>query len=391
MDGQETAAPLRFAHPFFGAGPIETREGVAPFGNRMLDHIIERLDEVPPTRADGRLELADVIGAEGQAQIAAAGQIIIHAVGDTGEGDHSPQSDVADAMTRDYDTAHPERSPAFFLHLGDVIYGPGKEARYRDQFYTPYRHYPGKIVAIAGNHDGETGPDDPKTLAAFLANFADPKPHVPSVAGSVFRETMPLPGVYWAMDTPFAQIVGLYSNSAENPGFISGGKAGDTQKKWLVDTLKALRNQRDAGARKALVFATHHPPFSSGGHSGSHDMLLDIDGACTEAGIWPDLFLSGHSHNYQRYTRTVPVDGGRMEVPFVVTGCGGHGNGHVDPANGQTLGDHRFERSYKGYGYLRATVSPHSIITEFFAVDGTSVTRFDRCTVDLATSTVHDG
>jgi hypothetical protein len=32
-------------------------------------------------------------------------------------------------------------------------------------------------------------------------------------------------------------------------------------------------------------------------------MLKQIDAACKKAGIWPHAVLSGHAHNYQRFTR----------------------------------------------------------------------------------------
>jgi len=379
--------PLRFAHPFYITGPAAAeRAPVPPFGTRMLDHIETKLERIPQSRGNARLQLSDVIGAQGEADIAAAGEIVIHTCGDTGKGDHSPQSDVADAMAGEYDLAAPGHSPAFFLHLGDVIYGHSKDLLYRDQFYTPYRHYPGKIVAIAGNHDGEVYPGtDPETLRAFSANFTDPNPHVPDIAGSVFRQTMNLPGVYWLLDGPFVQIVGLYSNVAENPGFISGPEAGDVQKKWLGETLKALREEREGGSRKGLVFATHHPPFSSAGHSGSLEMLAEIDGLCRDAGIWPDLFLSGHSHCYQRYTRTLQAGAGEKEIPFIVAGGGGHGITKIGPARGEVIGDHRFEASYAGFGYARVTVAPGRISVEFIAVDGADKKSLDRVAVNLAT------
>jgi hypothetical protein len=72
-----------------------------------------------------------------------------------------------------------------------------------------------------GNHDGETfAGSDPKPLKAFLANFCAPKASVaPQASGAgVFRETMTQPGVYWMVDAPFVQIIGLYSYIAEGPG-----------------------------------------------------------------------------------------------------------------------------------------------------------------------------
>jgi hypothetical protein len=69
-----------------------------------------------------------------------------------------------------------------------------------------------------------------------------------------------------------------------------------------------------------VIIAVHHPPFTGGKeHGGSPLMLVDIDSACTAAGVWPHAVFSGHAHNYQRYTRTVNA----MQIPFLVAGCGG--------------------------------------------------------------------
>jgi Calcineurin-like phosphoesterase len=146
------------------------------------------------------VQLSELIGSEAVAEIEAAGAIRLHAVGDTGRPDvHNPNQDgVADQMAADYSRGGGAANPALFLHLGDVIYGPHKQQLYRDEFYRPYMKYPGKIVAVAGNHDGEVFPDtDPTPLQAFLDNFCAPTAIVPPVADEVriFRETMTLPGV----------------------------------------------------------------------------------------------------------------------------------------------------------------------------------------------------
>ena len=92
-------------------------------------------------------------------------KLIFHATGDTGKSKDSPQGDVADVMTKDFNLNQPAQSPSFFLHLGDVLYLHDKDQRLRTEFYEPYSHYPGKIIAIAGNHDGEVFPkSDPKSL-----------------------------------------------------------------------------------------------------------------------------------------------------------------------------------------------------------------------------------
>lgn len=357
----------------------------------LLAHIQGNLEPIPPPTRIPTFSLAEIIGQQGAKQIEASGSIRFHTLGDTGRGADTPQGVVAEAMQTDFDIAHPETSPAFFFHLGDVIYGPNKDQQYRPEFYEPYVHYPGKIVGIAGNHDGEVFPStDPVSLHAFLVNFCAPAQVVPAIAGTIYRETMNQPGVFYLLDAPFLQIVALYSNAAENPGFISGTIPGQAQKTWLLKTLQGIAAQRKAGTRKALVLATHHPPFTAGGHSPSTAMLADIDGVCQQAGIMPDLFLSGHSHSYQRYTRELTVGGKALQIPYIVVGTGGINDQAVPPATGQKTGDHTFVKSLKGYGYLLVEVSATSIHVTMFAVDSNTHAKsmFEAFSIDLTNNTV---
>lgn len=177
---QQATKPLRFAHPFFATTPIDKRQTHPGVGKRLLDHIKGRLQKVPPVKGASLMTLADVVGADGANRIAASGRIRFHAVGDTGRDKDSPQGNVAEAMAADFDISEPATSPAFFFHLGDVIYGHDKDPRYRREFYKPYAHYPGKIIAIAGNHDGEVfRGSDPESLRAFRANFCATTQKVP--------------------------------------------------------------------------------------------------------------------------------------------------------------------------------------------------------------------
>jgi hypothetical protein len=117
------------------------------------------------------------------------GSISFHATGDTGQQNGSPadpQEQVSHEMAKEYRPGHGGENPAFLLHLGDVIYGHRKDLLYRDEYYRPYMKYPGKIVAIAGNHDGETFPGtDPKPCEAFLKNFCADTATLPSIAADV--------------------------------------------------------------------------------------------------------------------------------------------------------------------------------------------------------------
>jgi hypothetical protein len=397
--GKPSATPLRFAHPFFTTTPIAKRKPVPGIGTSLIDHIQGNLEPVPTAKGTSMMQLADVIGAQASHEIQASGSISFHSVGDTGKSADSPQGDVAAAMATDFEVTKPQTaSPAFFFHLGDVIYGPGKDNAYRGEFYEPYVHYPGKIIAIPGNHDGEVFPKtDPKTLEAFQANFCAASQTVPPIAGTIFRQTMNQPGVYWYLNAPFVDIVGLYSNAAENPGFISGTIPGQAQKNWLIQTLKTIAAARQAGLRKALVMATHHPPFTAGGHSPSTQMLADIDDACTQARLMPDMYLSGHAHSYQRYTRELNFNGKALQIPYIVAGTGGINDQAIVAANGVKTGDHIFVKSLQGYGYLLIVVQAdaHSntatLTGTMFQVNTTTKqkSQYDQVTVNLSNNTVH--
>jgi predicted phosphodiesterase len=127
-----------------------------------------------------------VLGGDLQ-QITASGSITFHCVGDTG-GIHEPQNQfaVADAMAADLaGKSYQSGKPAFFYHLGDVVYYLGQEQYYYEQFYDPYRDYDAPIFAIPGNHDGMVSPSlEQKTLEGFLDNFCTDAPtHNPDAQG----------------------------------------------------------------------------------------------------------------------------------------------------------------------------------------------------------------
>jgi 3',5'-cyclic AMP phosphodiesterase CpdA len=274
-----------------------------------------------------------------------------------------------------------------------VIYFDNTDKGYQAQFYIPYKKYPGKIIAIPGNHDGElfkydgTSTGQKKTLDAFQRNFCQPKSGVPPDAGTIYREMVAQPGVYCWLNAPLIDIVALYSNIGEGPGFISGTTIGQKQKNWLVQTLTAIRKLRDKGTRKALLIAVHHPPFSNGGHSSSSVMLADIDDALKQAGIQPDGVLAGHSHNYQRFTRRVSFNNENWQIPYYVIGTGGRGVIPLETATGQVVGDHSYESSLMGYGYLTVTATLNNLQFAFTQVDNTGARMpFDKViTVDLIT------
>ncbi|MDE3213152.1 MAG: metallophosphoesterase [Bacteroidota bacterium] len=394
--------PLRFAHPFFTTTPKSRRKEIPGVGKGLSEYpskawLLEKIP--PPKRNPPTMTLDEIVGASGMRQIKNSRSITFQAVGDTGSPDTMTEI-ISAAMSEEFDIKTPGNSPAFLFHLGDVIYYDNTDKGYLQQFYTPYKHYPGKIIAIPGNHDGETvkydQPGEPstgpgKSLDAFQQNFCQDKTGVPPAAKTIYREMISQPAVYWYLNAPFVDIVSLYSNVADGPGYIADDNViGAGQKDWLTETLKTITAQRKKGQRKALIIAVHHPPFSGGGHSPSPEMLKDMDSCCQAAGIMPDMVVSGHSHNYQRFTRFYRFQGVNMQIPYLVVGCSGHGVQHVGHADGSKNGDHTFDSSLVGYGYLTVKVDKSRISIKFTEVqkDGTKGPFDKTVVVDLATNQI---
>ena len=346
----------------------------------------QQLEPLPTPRTPAVLNLTQVLGAAAVQQITAAGNIVFHCVGDTGGiKEPSYQFAVADEMALDLEgKTYQTGQPAFFYHLGDVVYYLGQERYYYDQFYDPYRDYDGPIFAIPGNHDGMISPSikGQKTLAGFLDNFCTSQPTHNAEAQGISRTTITQPGVYFTLDAPFVKFIGLYSNTSEGAtqGVISGKVVGMAQLKFLQQQLQTAAQQRKSGDHRALIIAVHHPPFTgSEDHVPSPNVLADIDSACKTAGILPDIVLSGHAHLYERYTRFV----GSAQIPFLVAGMGGYFNlsGLKPTKNGtkpkppvttkDAVGNKLVLNAYNDttFGYLRLSVSPTTLKCTFVTVD----------------------
>lgn len=334
----------------------------------------EDVQKVPPPRVNPpRVDLADVVGQDILKPIVDAKRLSFHTVGDTGAAKVNRSQKMATAIQHEAGVANlmaedvekgGSAAPAFFFHLGDIVYNFGEGQYYYDQFYEPFRNYDRPIFAIPGNHDGMVfgpSPDTPsvETLTAFLRNFCADTPGPAEDAGGLMRSTMNQPGVYFTLDAPFVSIIGLYTNVIDGPGVLStqGGHypdAGEEQLEFLKAELKRLKPQREAGER-ALIVACHHPPASVSEHPGSAGLDKDLSGAFEEANLWPDVVLSGHAHLYQRFTRTV----GEREVPYVVAGAGGFSETapRTKVAKGATNGTYTLAIDpIVHFGYMTVTV-----------------------------------
>src|SRR5207247_2620481 len=115
----------------------------------------------------------------------------------------------------------------------------------------------------------------------------------------------------WTLRSPLNTIIGLYSNV---PGQLD--KATPRQEEWLASELSQAPHDR------FVVVAVHHPPYSLDQVHGGHLSIREsLDRAMLKANRIPDMVLTGHVHNYQRFERTIS----ERLVPYVVAGAGGFG------------------------------------------------------------------
>jgi hypothetical protein len=120
-------------------------------------------------------------------------------------------------------------------------------------------------------------------------------------------------------------------------------------------------------------------------------------------GIYPDIHLSGHSHLYERFTRTVK----KRQIPYIVAGNGGYPGlaglkkgGKPAPApkapqkgkdaSGNDLKLETFNN--KTFGFLRMTVSASELDLVAIGVDTDTgkTTPIDGFSVDLKNGIVTD-
>jgi len=193
--------------------------------------------------------------------------------------------------------------------------------------------------------------------------------------------TQPYP--YWTLEAPFVTIIGLYSNVE---GSLDARGRSDQQ--HFLET-----QMKNADPNKKLLVTVHHPCYSlDSAHGGTPDILNALDRAAAASGRIPDAVLSGHVHNYQRFSRVIT----KHKVPYIVAGDGGYANDSRSlhklrkalqgkPAPMKTTLPDVILESYPDSepGFLRITVDKKRIVFEFFTVafaDG-AVALYDSVTV----------
>jgi len=346
--------------PGIAKGQSQAHAGVAalsPVGHRNTSfQPLPRPLGLPPYHYDLSDQFPDMANA-----ITEAGKLVFHVLGDSGGiKDAEFQGNVAAQMTEALHSAAGAAKPQFCYHVGDVVYFTGEKSEYYAQFYEPYAHYDAPIFPIPGNHDGEV--DDPTaqtSLDGFVAAFMQPHPDVDPLSMDAPRVGLNLPNVYWTLITPFATIVGMYTNVPE------GGSIDSTQQQWLTNEFAT------AAADRALILALHHPIYSFDVfHSGSSKMADALENAIRDTGRVPNLVMSGHVHDYQRIEQSI-IEG--SSTPFIVCGHGGYHNlhkihsnvGDTDAKTGATL---RYAED-RSWGFLTLTITSETITGATVEVD----------------------
>ena len=288
----------------------------------------------PPPRPTGNspfhLDLSSVPGVLGAN---AANKLVFQVTGDTGsEQEPNIRTAVAKAMEREFVTSSLDDRPKFLYLLGNIVFYYGEASNYYSQFYQPFADYPAPILAIPGNHDADVPSSDYsiQSLDAYMRNFASHNPVSSPDARGDKRQTMTEPNSYWTLLTPFATIIGLYTNVP------AGGLIDDDQKAWLESEME------NAPKDKALILSMHHSPMSfAQGVRGSAQLASLLNDAVNKSRRIPNAILSAGAFNYQRIDAPSPVG----KIPFLNVGSGGYFKLHVigaqagatDPQRGASL------------------------------------------------------
>ena len=319
-----------------------------------------------------RMDLSTVLTAAQIAQIEKDQRMVFHSVGDTGGVNTTTyQQQVATFMELDIEPGLPGRpSPR-----SSIISATSSTTTARLSTTTgsstsptctiPVPSSPSPAITTATSIPTTSSTSRPIRSKGFVRNFCAQAPiHLPE-ASDAPRDAMTQPNVYWTLTTPLATIIGLYTNVPE------GGKIGPDQISWFEKELAA------AAPGKALILALHHPIYSAyGAHPGSQYLKSIIENAAKLAGRTPDLILTGHVHNYQRFTGSI----NGKPVPTIVAGAGGYNQKlHTlkRPTFDPTKGPYKFPDGPETldkfndfqHGYLILDVTPGKIACSYIAVN----------------------
>lgn len=237
-------------------------------------------------------------------------------LGDGGTG-RQEQADVYHAML---DLTAREKHPLdFWLHLGDMAYGTGRDMEFQSRFFESYELALRSFVCwpTEGNHEGFTS-KGMTGVGPYYDAYVVPRR---GEAGGLASGTE----AYYSFNYGNIHFICLDSHDLDRkPG---GGMA-----KWLKADLEKAK------ADWQIAF-WHHPPYTKG----SHDSEKEKDMSEMRQFIMPiiesggvDLVLAGHSHIYER---SMLIDGVYGATNMVAE------NTVLDDGDGDPNGDGAYHKS----------------------------------------------
>ncbi|GLH73622.1 hypothetical protein GETHLI_21240 [Geothrix limicola] len=232
---------------------------------------------------------------ESEAQVRRPGAHRMVVFGDAASGSHE-QIALAKAVL----AAKPD---AVFI-TGDLVYGRGRAAEYRDHFFPVYnsdetplmRHVP--FLGVPGNHDVpfKAWPD----ASAYFAYWSQPlngpglrpgEAGAAPVSAGVHDAMVAAAGPAFPRMASFSFDYGKVHWTVLDSNVYADWES-PKLKAWLEADLKAAQ-----GAAWRIV-ALHHPLFQSALSHSEDQWMRPISPILEKYGV--DLVLAGHVHNYQR-------------------------------------------------------------------------------------------
>ncbi len=212
--------------------------------------------------------------------VGTAQRIRFWAIGDGGTG-RQPQADVYHAML---DYVRRDQHPLdFWLHLGDMAYGTGRDVEFQSRFFESYELALRTSVCwpTMGNHEGFTSKGT-TGVGPYYDAYVVPRR---GEAGGVASGTE----AYYAFDYGNIHFICLDSHDLER-------KPAGAMAKWLKADLEKAKADW-------LIAFWHHPPYTKGSHDSEKEkdlmeMRQHIMPIIESGGV--DVVLTGHSHIYER-------------------------------------------------------------------------------------------
>lgn len=223
------------------------------------------------------------------------------------------------------------------LALGDIAYPSGRTEDFSNCFQPAWGDLKSRILPAPGNHEYQT-----VGAAGYYSYFGD-------IASSATNG-------YYAKTLGQWRIYALNSNCAE----VNGCNQGSAQHTWLEEDLTRH-------PRKCVLAFFHHPPFSSGQH-GNTPEVLPLWQLLSDKGA--DVVLAGHDHLYERFQpldRNGEVSTSGTGVRMFVVGTGGRS---LYSFNQIRTGSEARDNST--YGVLSMTLHPDAYSWKFLPVAGST-------------------